>query len=50
MKGVVFNEMKGAMGSQSARFSRALGAQLFPTSTYHHNSGQGALHSLHPFT
>eukprot|EP00227_Mantoniella_beaufortii_P012098 CAMPEP_0197588272 /NCGR_PEP_ID=MMETSP1326-20131121/9609_1 /TAXON_ID=1155430 /ORGANISM="Genus nov. species nov., Strain RCC2288" /LENGTH=1128 /DNA_ID=CAMNT_0043153083 /DNA_START=236 /DNA_END=3622 /DNA_ORIENTATION=- len=39
IKGVVFNEMKGAMGSQSARFGRALGAQLFPTSTYHHNSG-----------
>ena len=27
------------MGSQSARFSRALSAELFPTSTYHHNSG-----------
>jgi len=39
LKGVVFNEMKGAMGSQSARFNRALGATLFPTSTYHHNSG-----------
>lgn len=39
IKGVVFNEMKGAMGSQSARFGRALGAALFPTSTYHHNSG-----------
>jgi Zn-dependent M16 (insulinase) family peptidase len=38
-KGVVFNEMKGAMGSQSARFSRALGANLFPTSTFHYNSG-----------
>ena len=39
LKGVVFNEMKGAMGSQSARFSRALSTALFPTSTYHHNSG-----------
>ena len=39
IKGVVFNEMKGAMGSQAARFNRALGATLFPTSTYHHNSG-----------
>ena len=39
LKGVVFNEMKGAMGSQSARFSRALSSALFPTSTYHHNSG-----------
>jgi Zn-dependent M16 (insulinase) family peptidase len=39
IKGVVFNEMKGAMGSQSARFGRELGAALFPASTYHHNSG-----------
>ena len=39
IKGVVFNEMKGAMGSQSARFGRALGSALFPSSTYHHNSG-----------
>jgi len=38
-KGIVFNEMKGAMGSQSARFGRELGANLFPTSTYHWNSG-----------
>ena len=38
-KGVVFNEMKGAMGSQNARFMRALGANLFPTSTFHYNSG-----------
>ena len=38
-KGIVFNEMKGAMGSQSARYGRELGANLFPTSTYHWNSG-----------
>jgi Zn-dependent M16 (insulinase) family peptidase len=38
-KGIVFNEMKGAMGSQSARYGRALGEHLFPTSTYHWNSG-----------
>jgi Zn-dependent M16 (insulinase) family peptidase len=38
-KGIVFNEMKGAMGSQSARYGRALGENLFPTSTYHWNSG-----------
>ena len=37
-KGVVFNEMKGAMGSQGARLHRAVGAKLFPTSTYHWNS------------
>jgi hypothetical protein len=38
-KGVVFNEMKGAMGSQAARLRRAIGCKLFPTSTYHWNSG-----------
>ena len=38
-KGIVFNEMKGAMGSQASRYSRALGEHLFPTSTYHWNSG-----------
>ena len=31
--------MKGAMGSMGARFSRALASELYPTSTYHHNSG-----------
>mmetsp|Transcript_21812 Transcript_21812/g.39127 ORF Transcript_21812/g.39127 Transcript_21812/m.39127 type:complete len:1079 (+) Transcript_21812:24-3260(+) len=39
IKGVVYNEMKGAMGSSAARFGRALSSKLFPTSTYHHNSG-----------
>ena len=39
IKGVVFNEMKGAMGSQAARYSRELSAALFPKSTFHHNSG-----------
>ncbi|CAE8614078.1 unnamed protein product [Polarella glacialis] len=39
IKGIVFNEMKGAMGSQGARFGKALGSSLFPTSTYNHNSG-----------
>ena len=27
------------MGSAAARFTRALTAQLYPTSTYQHNSG-----------
>ena len=31
--------MKGAMGSAAARFTRALTAHLYPTSTYQHNSG-----------
>ena len=39
LKGIVYNEMKGAMGSASSRFTRALTAELYPTSTYHHNSG-----------
>jgi len=39
LKGVVFNEMKGAMSSQASQFSRAMASALFPTTTYHHNSG-----------
>ncbi|MCF6217315.1 MAG: insulinase family protein [Gammaproteobacteria bacterium] len=38
-KGVVFNEMKGAMGSPSRSLWQALTSQLFPTVTYHYNSG-----------
>jgi hypothetical protein len=38
-KGVVFNEMKGAMSSVSATLWQTLCEHLFPTSTYHHNSG-----------
>ncbi len=38
-KGVVYNEMKGAMSSPTRRLSQALQSQLFPTITYHHNSG-----------
>eukprot|EP00976_Prorocentrum_cordatum_P112991 1195627-Prorocentrum_minimum.AAC.5 len=38
-QGVVFNEMKGAMSSMDSQFGRALAKHLFPTSTYHHNSG-----------
>lgn len=38
-RGVVFNEMKGAMNSISARLYHALNRYLFPTSTYHFNSG-----------
>ncbi len=38
-KGVVFNEMKGAMSSPSAQVWQSLKANLFPTITYHHNSG-----------
>ena len=38
-KGVVFNEMKGAMSSPVRRLWQTLQSALFPTITYHHNSG-----------
>jgi hypothetical protein len=38
-KGVVFNEMKGALSSPVQRLGQALHGRLFPTTTYHHNSG-----------
>jgi Zn-dependent M16 (insulinase) family peptidase len=38
-KGVVFNEMKGAMSAPSAQLEQTLRAHLFPTATYGHNSG-----------
>ena len=38
-KGVVLNEMKGDMSSSRAVLWETLNQQLFPTVTYHHNSG-----------
>ncbi|PLY00525.1 MAG: peptidase M16 [Desulfuromonas sp.] len=38
-KGVVYNEMKGAMSDPSSLLSRRMDKYLFPTLTYHHNSG-----------
>ena len=38
-KGVVFNEMKGAMSSVTSTLWQALCKHLFPTTTYHYNSG-----------
>ncbi|ODS25012.1 peptidase M16 [Candidatus Endobugula sertula] len=38
-KGVVYNEMKGAMSSVSSQLWQIMNKYLFPTSTYHHNSG-----------
>lgn len=38
-KGIVFNEMKGAMSSPPRMLWRTLSAHLFPTTTYHFNSG-----------
>ena len=38
-KGVVYNEMKGAMSSPSRSLWQALTSELFPSVTYHYNSG-----------
>ncbi|ANF81715.1 peptidase M16 [Acinetobacter sp. NCu2D-2] len=38
-KGVVFNEMKGAMSSPSDQLYHAVAHHLFPNTTYHYNSG-----------
>ncbi len=38
-KGVVFNEMKGAMSSPVSTLWQTLTKYLFPTNTYHYNSG-----------
>jgi len=38
-KGVVFNEMKGAMSSPVSALWQSLSSALFPTITYHYNSG-----------
>ena len=38
-KGVVFNEMKGAMSSPVSTLWQTLTKYLFPTTTYHYNSG-----------
>ncbi len=38
-KGVVYNEMKGAMSSPTATLWQALSSTLYPTTTYHYNSG-----------
>ncbi len=39
VKGVVYNEMKGALSSPTDRLWYGLQAELFPTTTYHFNSG-----------
>lgn len=38
-KGVVYNEMKGAMSSPVSQLWQLFTKYLFPTSTYHYNSG-----------
>jgi presequence protease len=39
IKGVVYNEMKGAMGPPVSQVHQTLMSNLFPTITYHYNSG-----------
>ena len=39
IKGVVYNEMKGAMASVTSQLWQAVGANLYPTTTYRFNSG-----------
>lgn len=38
-KGVVFNEMKGAMSSPISQLYQKISKHLYPTTTYHYNSG-----------
>lgn len=38
-KGVVYNEMKGAMSSPVSQLWQTLTRHLYPTNTYHYNSG-----------
>jgi len=38
-KGIVYNEMKGALSSATARLSEAINSTLFPDITYGYNSG-----------
>ncbi|MBN2645874.1 MAG: insulinase family protein [Desulfuromonadaceae bacterium] len=38
-KGVVYNEMKGAMADPASLLSRRMTRHLYPTTCYHHNSG-----------
>ena len=43
-KGVVFNEMKGAMSSTNSILWQTLTKFLYPTNTYHYNSGGDPAH------
>ncbi len=38
-KGVVFNEMKGAMSSPISTLWQQFSSEIYPTTTYHYNSG-----------
>jgi Zn-dependent M16 (insulinase) family peptidase len=39
LKGVVYNEMKGAMSSPDQVMVRSIQKELYPSTTYHYNSG-----------
>jgi presequence protease len=39
IRGVVYNEMKGAMSAPVAQVAQSLQSRVFPTVTYHYNSG-----------
>ncbi len=43
-KGVVFNEMKGAMSAPVSVLWQELSSHVFPTTTYHYNSGGDPVH------
>ncbi len=43
-KGVVYNEMKGALSSPVQNLAQTLQSHLFPTTTYHYNSGGDPRH------
>ncbi|MFT7184675.1 MAG: Zn-dependent M16 (insulinase) family peptidase [Pseudohongiellaceae bacterium] len=45
-KGVVYNEMKGAMSSPVSQLWQTLTRHLYPTSTYHYNSGGDPEHII----
>ncbi len=38
-RGIVYNEMKGAMSAPTSQLWQNLSSHLFPTTTYHYNSG-----------
>ena len=39
IRGVVYNEMKGAMSAPVAQVAQSLQSKIFPSVTYHYNSG-----------
>jgi len=43
-KGIVYNEMKGALSSPVQNLAQTLQSWLFPTTTYHYNSGGDPRH------